>query len=216
MTRDNVARNRLGARQETVLWLSIAGILAAAIGFSWNPTPVAQVLAVIFIACALGHAALAYGARRALVLFVACNAIAFALENLGTATGFPFGTYHFEVGADLPHVGLIPIIVGPLWFGAGYLSWVAGSVLLDGADCQLHRPFNLLALPLVAPFVMTQWDLVMDAPNATIAKVWIWQDGGGVFGVPFSNYVGWLLTSWLIFQAFALYLRRSGLRRIQG
>ena len=163
------------------------------------------------IACALVHAAFAYGARRALILFVACNAIAFAMENLGAATGFPFGVYHFEVGADLPHVGLIPIIVGPLWFGAGYFSWVVASVLLDGADRQLDRPFNLIALPLVAAFVMTQWDLVMDAPNATIARVWIWRDGGGVFGVPLSNFVGWLFTSWLIFQAFALYLR-NGLR----
>jgi uncharacterized membrane protein len=212
MTPDNVARNRLGARQETVLWLSIAVILAAAIGFSWNPTPLAEVLAAIFIACALVHAAFAYGTRRALILFVACSAIAFAMENLGTATGFPFGVYHFEVGADLPHVGLIPIIVGPLWFGAGYFSWTVASVLLDGADRQLDRPFNLIALPVVAAFVMTQWDLVMDAPNATIAKVWIWHDGGGVFGVPLSNYLGWLLTSWLIFQSFALYLRRSGLR----
>jgi putative membrane protein len=32
-----------------------------------------------------------------------------------------------------------------------------------------------------------------------------------VFDVPLSNYLGWLLTSWLIFQAFALYLRRNGL-----
>jgi uncharacterized membrane protein len=26
--------------------------------------------------------------------------------------------------------------------------------------------------------------------------------------VPLSNYFGWLFTSWLFFQAFALYLRR--------
>jgi len=211
MTLDNVARSRLGARQKTVLWLSIAGILAAGIGFSWNPNPFGQALASIFIACALVHAAFAYGVRRALILFVACSAIAFAMENLGAATGFPFGVYHFEVGADLPHVGLIPIIVGPLWFGAGYFSWTVASVLLDGADRKLDDPFNLVSLPVVAAFVMTQWDLVMDAPNATIAKVWIWHDGGGVFGVPLSNYLGWLLTSWLIFQTFALYLRRSGL-----
>jgi len=51
---------------------------------------------------------------------------------------------------------------------------------------------------------------VMDAPNATIAKVWIWHDGGAVFGVPLSNYLGWFLTSWLFFQAFALHLRRRG------
>src|SRR5262245_30208359 len=78
-------------------WLTIAGILTAAIGFSWNPTPLAQALAAIFIACALVHAAVAYGARRALVLFVACNAIAFVMDKLGAATGFPFGVYHFEV-----------------------------------------------------------------------------------------------------------------------
>jgi uncharacterized membrane protein len=210
VARNNVAHSRLGPRLETVFWLPIAGILAAAIGFSWNPTPIAQALAVIFIACALVHAVFAYGARRALILFVVCNAIAYAMENLGTATGFPFGAYHFEVGANLPHVGLIPIIVGPLWFGAGYFSWTVASVLLDGADRQLDRPFNLVALPVVAAFVMTQWDLVMDAPNATIAKVWIWHEGGGMFGVPLSNYLGWLLTSWLIFLAFALCLRHFG------
>ena len=209
MARDDVDRSGPSA-QETVYWLSIVGILAAAIGFSWNPTPFAQVLAAVFIACALVHAAFAYGTRHALILFVACSAIAFAMENLGAATGFPFGVYHFAVGPDLPRVGLIPIIVGPLWFGAGYFSWTVASVLLDGADRKLDCPFNLLTLPVVAAFVMTQWDLVMDAPNATIAKVWIWHDGGGMFGVPLCNYLGW--SSWLIFQGLAFYLRRSGLR----
>jgi putative membrane protein len=209
MTPENIAVSQPNTRQETLLWLCIACILATAIAFSWNPTLLAQVLGAVFIACALIHAAVIYGARRALVLFVICNAIAFAMENLGTGTGFPFGSYHFEVGADLPHIGLVPIIVGPLWFGGGYFSWVVASVLLDGADRQLDRRFNVVALPVVAAFVMTQWDLVMDAPNATIARVWIWHDSGGVFGVPLSNYLGWLLTSWLIFQAFALYLRRS-------
>ncbi len=203
----DVAHNRPRLRQEMLLWLAIAAILAAGVGFSWNPTPVAQALAAIFIGCALLHAAFNYGARPALVLFAACIAIAFAMENLSAVTGFPFGSYHFEVGADLPHVGLIPIVVGPLWFGAGYFSWVVASVLLDGADRKLDRPFNMIALPLVAAFVMTQWDLVMDAPSATIAKAWIWHDGGGVFGVPLSNYLGWLLTSWLIFLAFAFCLR---------
>ncbi|WP_165435655.1 MULTISPECIES: carotenoid biosynthesis protein [Bradyrhizobium] len=193
--------------------MAIAGILAAAIWFSWNPTPVAQALAALFIACALIHATFAYGARSALVLFVTCNAIAFAMENLSAATAFPFGTFHFVVGADLPQIGLIPIIVGPVWFVVGYFSWVVASVLLDHADRQLDRPFNLVALPIVAAFVMTQWNLVTDAPNATIAKAWIWHGGGGMFGVPLSNYLGWLLTSWLICQAFALHLRCDGRRQ---
>jgi putative membrane protein len=55
---------------------------------------------------------------------------------------------------------------------------------------------------------MTQWDVVMEPAEATIAKAWIWHDGGAHFGVPLSNYAGWLLTSWLFYQAFAIYLGR--------
>jgi uncharacterized membrane protein len=53
-------------------------------------------------------------------------------------------------------------------------------------------------------FGVTQWDLVMDPPTATIAKAWIWHDGGADFGVPLSNYLGWLLTAFLFSLAFAV------------
>jgi putative membrane protein len=193
--------------RESLLWLAIACFLVTAIGFAWNPTPFAQVLAAIFIASAFAHAVASYGWRQALVLFSICVAVTFVIENIGAATGVPFGRYHFEVGARLPHVGRIPVIVGPLWFGAGYFSWVVAASLLDGADRRLDRPFDFIALPVVAAFVVTQWDLVMDPPTATIAKAWIWQDGGADYGVPLSNYLGWLLTAFLFFSAFAFYLR---------
>ncbi|MBR1070592.1 hypothetical protein ABIF65_011673 [Bradyrhizobium japonicum] len=70
MTPDNAACSRLRAWQEVLLWLPIAGILATAIWFSWNPTPLAQALAATFIACALIHATFAYGAQRALIFEV--------------------------------------------------------------------------------------------------------------------------------------------------
>ncbi|HMF23251.1 MAG TPA: carotenoid biosynthesis protein [Pseudolabrys sp.] len=202
--------------REVALWLAIACVLLAAIGFSWNPTPFAHALAAIFIACALVHAGFFYGSRPALVLFIICVAITFTMENIGAVTGFPFGHYHFAIDAGLPRIGSIPIIVGPLWFGAGYFSWVVASILLDGADRRLDRPLDFIALPVVAAFVMTQWDLVMDPPESTIAKVWIWHDGGANFGVPLSNYLGWLLTSWLFFQIFALYLRHRIAERLQS
>ena len=94
-----------------------------------------------------------------------------------------------------------------MWFGAGYFSWIVASTLLDRADRRLDRTLDFIALPVVAAFVMTQWDLVMDRSESTIGKVWIWHDGGADFGVPLSNYLGWLVTSWLFFLAFALYLR---------
>jgi len=103
---------------------------------------------------------------------------ALSQEVLGAPSGFWFFNHP------------IPRIAGPLE-GPNQLSGYLG-----------------LGLPVVAAFVMTQWDVVMDPPEATISKAWIWHDGGAHFGVPLSNYLGWLLTSWLFYQAFAIYLGR--------
>ena len=193
---------------KTAFWIGLAVYLALVVGFAWNPTPLAQALAAIGILAACVHAVLSYGWKDALALLAICLVITFAIENIGAATGLPFGHYHFEVGSSLPHVGAIPMIVGPLWFGMGYFSWILAETLLGGAERRLNRTVELVAVPIVAAFVMTQWDVVIDPPESTISKAWIWHDGGGHFGVPLSNYLGWLLTSWLFYQAFALYLSR--------
>jgi uncharacterized membrane protein len=208
MTVQEIIRGRRSfSPLKPAFWIVLAAYLALVVGFAWNPTPLAHVLAAIGILVACIHAALFYGWKDALALFSICVAVTFAMENLGSLTGFPFGHYHFEVGPDLPHVGVIPVIVGPLWFGMGYFSWIVAGTLLGGAALQ-NRKIRLIAWPIVAAFVMTQWDVVMDPPESTISKAWIWHDSGARFGVPLSNYFGWLLTSWLFYQAFAFYLDR--------
>ena len=196
--------------REGAVWVLIVIYLALIVRYAWNPTPFAEILAAIGIASALVHGTYSYGWKNTLAFFTICLVVTFALENFGSLTGALFGRYHFEVGAELPHVGVIPIIVGPLWFGMGYFAWIVACTLLGGADRDLNRQLNVIVLPLVAAFVMTQWDFVMDAPASTISKAWIWHDGGAVFGVPLTNYTGWLLTSWIFYQVFALYLARRG------
>jgi uncharacterized membrane protein len=195
-------------RLEVVAWVALAIYLVMVIGFAWNPTPFFQGLAAVGIALACAHAAFSYGWKNTLVLLTICLVTTFMMENIGLATGFPFGHYHFEVGADLPHVGIVPIIVGPLWFGMGYFAWIVAGTLFGGADRHMNGKFAIVALPIVATFVMTQWDVVMEPPEATISKAWIWHDGGAHFGVPISNYLGWLPTAWLFYQGFAIYLAR--------
>ncbi|WP_198162225.1 carotenoid biosynthesis protein [Methylosinus sp. R-45379] len=190
-------------------WSATISFLVVVIGFAWSATLFAQILAAISISCAFGLACHAYGVRHAVALLLICSAITFTIENIGVATGLPFGLYHFTIGADRPRIGVIPLVVGGLWFGMGYCSWVVAGALLDHADGRLNEKGNVIALPLVAAFVMTQWDVVMDAPSATISGAWIWHRGGAFFGVPISNFFGWFSTSWLFFQAYALYLRRQ-------
>jgi uncharacterized membrane protein len=141
---------------EAAGWIALVIYLVLVVGFAWNPTPFAQALAALGIAIACTHAVLFYGWRDALVLLAICLAITFAVENVGAATGFPFGHYYFEVGSNLIHVGAIPIIVGPLWFGMGYISWIVAGTLLGGVDRRLNGNIARAALPVVAAFVMTQ------------------------------------------------------------
>ncbi|QGM44581.1 carotenoid biosynthesis protein [Methylocystis heyeri] len=197
--------------REAIIWSLIAVYLALGALYAWDPSPFTLWWAAIGCACAFIHCVRNYRFGNALALLAICLVVSFTTENIGSATGLIFGRYHFEVGAALPHVGAISIIVGGVWFGMGYFAWIVASTILDNADRRLNENGNIVLLPIVAALVMTQWDFVMDAPMATISKAWIWHEGGAVFGAPLTNYFGWLLTSWLFYQGFAFYLasRRS-------
>lgn len=56
---------------------------------------------------------------------------------------------------------------------------------------------------------MVMWDLCIDPAQSTIGGAWIWRDGGGYFGVPLVNFLGWYLCVFTIYLAFAFYLTRS-------
>jgi hypothetical protein len=64
------------------------------------------------------------------------------------------------------------------------------------------------AVPIVAAFIMVGWDVRLAPASSTIAHIWIWENGGGYFGVPLTNYLGWYLTVFTFLQLFALYLAR--------
>ena len=193
------------------IWTGCAILLLLVVMLGGSTGVAAQCLAAISIFVLAVHAVIALGWAEAAIFAATCLTITFAMENLGTTTGFPFGRYAFLVGARLPHVGVIPIIVGALYFGMGYASWVIASLLTRPRVERPKTRHAVVAVPLVAAFVMTQWDVVMDPSGSTLGKAWAWYDSGGYFGVPLSNFLGWLLVTWLYFQVFAIvsYRRRA-------
>lgn len=153
---------------------------------------------------ALIHGTIRYGIRNMIVFLAICLVISNIMENLSILTGFPFGHYYYS--AELgPKLFLVPLLIGPAYFGTGYIAWTLANVMLDGAD-RLKNNISVIGLPVIASFLMASWDLCLDPTNATINKQWIWQDGGGYFGVPFVNFLGWYFTVYVFFQIFAIYL----------
>ncbi len=194
-----------------VTWTGFSGLVFLVIMFGEGTGVVAQALAAVSILVLVVHSIAAWGWIDAAIFAATCLTITFAVENIGVTTGLPFGHYAFLVGPQLPHIGVVPTIVGPLYLGMGYSTWVIASFLVGSAPERPKTSYALIAVPLAAAFVMTQWDVVMDPSGSTLHKAWVWFDRGGYFGVPLSNFVGWMVTTWLYFQVFALlaYLRRN-------
>ncbi len=152
---------------------------------------------------AMIHGRSVFGGRGIAVFTMLCLAVGSFFESLSLRTGFPFGHYYFT-GVMGTKVFELPILLALAYVGVGYLGWVVASLVV-GARANAWQ--GVFVVPLIAAVAMTAWDLAMDPVWANIDHAWVWLEGGGYFGVPFSNYFGWLLTTWVFYQAFALWLR---------
>jgi uncharacterized membrane protein len=155
---------------------------------------------------ALVHGSILYRPKGMLVFTACCLGVGAVAESLSLRTGFPFGHYWFT-GVMGPQVMHLPVLLVFAYLGVGYVSWVLALLVLGYRGLPM-RGVRVIALPVLASFLMVAWDLSMDPDWATIDRAWVWRDGGAYFGVPVSNFLGWYLTAYLFYQVFALFLRR--------
>jgi putative membrane protein len=191
-----------------VAWASFAGtmylILAEAV-WPWLRLPsLGNVgFTLVFVVFAVAHCAVQHGWRRTGVFFAASAIVSYLMEEVGVRSGLVFGAYHY---GDLlgPKLGHVPVIIPLAWFMMIYPSWMVARELLRGVDARGLA--GVTAIATAAAFVMTGWDVVMD-PGMAAAGNWIWEKGGAYFGVPRHNYLGWLITTFLVYWIVGLLWR---------
>jgi uncharacterized membrane protein len=196
---------------QPVIWAlaAIAILVALSVQF-WTGAGGGMALPTLFVfPLALIHGIRRYGAKGYLVFFVFAYVLSNVFENLSILTGFPFGHYHYTGSMKL---FLVPVEIGLIYVGLGYICWIVANAVLREADAHLDwrtgtpARVNTFALPIIAGSIMTMWDVSTDHWASTVNRSWIWENGGGFFGVPYSNYLGWWFVTWSFFQAFSLYL----------
>ena len=194
--------------RNTKSWINILWVLVVLLGVARLATtaispsltiPVVMAAAVF----ALIHGLVRYGWRGILTFLVICLVVSNILENTSILTGFPFGHYHYTGGGKL---FLVPLFIGPSYFATAYLAWMVAIVPI-GEVRRAGSWFTTVGVPVIAAAAMVMWDLTFDPTASTIKHFWIWEQGGGYFGVPLTNYVGWFFTVYVFLQLFALFLR---------
>ena len=144
--------------------------------------------------------------RRAGLALAGLAGYSWLIELVGVHTGWPYGefTYLIELGPML--LGEVPLGL-PLFFLPLALNAYLLSLLLLGpaADNWLVR------LP-VAVAAVVAIDLVLD-PGAVAIGFWAFADGGLYYGVPASNYAGWVLSGTVAILGFDYAFRRAEIHR---
>ncbi|WP_091613633.1 carotenoid biosynthesis protein [Micromonospora mirobrigensis] len=141
----------------------------------------------------VSHALLTRGPRTAVALVAVATGGGFAIEALGVATGFPFGSYDYS-GQLGPKLAGVPLIIPLAWTWMAWPAWLTAVRLTTTRAARI----GLAAVGLAA------WDLFLD-PQMVAEGHWRWRDATpalpGLPGIPVSNYLGWLLFAVLLMAA---------------
>ncbi|MGA5300739.1 carotenoid biosynthesis protein [Nucisporomicrobium flavum] len=156
----------------------------------------------------VGHALLSRGPRAAAALVGTATLGGFAVEAVGVATGFPFGTYDYS-GQLGPKVLGVPLIIPLAWTWMAWPAWLAALRLARSRAVRVA----LAAAGLAA------WDLFLD-PQMVAEGYWVWQSPTpalpGVPGIPVGNYLGWLGFALVLMAVLAAAAGPSGGQALGG
>nr|WP_319373375.1 carotenoid biosynthesis protein [uncultured Methanobacterium sp.] len=145
-----------------------------------------------------------YGLKGTVAFFLIASGVSLFFENLSVITGFPYGLYNYS-----PSLGVLPVplIIIFEYFAMGYLSWILANIL-TGQYSQKLKGKQVFLVSFIATFLMVMWDLTVDPISSTLQGLWVWHNPGAYFGVPLSNYFGWFMVVYIIFQLFGIYLTK--------
>lgn len=188
-----------------ILW-AVSFLMANLPGDPARQAICAGLQALLLMAFVTMHAITSDGWRNFLAYFLLAAGVSFVLEATSIAYGFPFGFFTHNVAGIKP-LG-VPLHVPLGYVFLGWIAWSLARVIVrsepnDGGGS--HR----FMTPIVAALILMGYDFAYDPIGSTVRGMWTYRDPSGYFGVPLSNFLGWLLTGWLFFQAYALIDRSA-------
>ena len=147
---------------------------------SWSYA-VSSFSVVLFAVPCIWAAKMWLGRRDSIILFAALGLLALLIEISAIVTGFPYGHFGYSNHLGYMLFGIVPWTVAFAW-----------PPLLLGAYSIAAQLTKTLAIRIaITTFVLLIFDLVLD-PGAVFLGFWSYADAGAFYGVPVSNFAGWL------------------------
>ena len=157
------------------------------------------------------------GWRRVLTFGAVVWPVAWLAEFSSTRIGVPFGLYHYTEatrGQEL-FIGNVPFMDSLSFTFLAYAAFCLARTVIG--QRPVPRPF----LALATGVLMMALDVVID-PLAVrgdrwfLGRIFYYADGGLYFGVPLSNFVGWIVVGALGVGAYLAVVDDAGGKEARG
>lgn len=145
------------------------------------------------------------GYKKGVLILIVLSIIPVLIETLAIITGFPYGD--FKYGESL---GWLLFDLVPPTISFAYLPILLGSIFVAS---RITKKF--LQLSVLASLFNLLVDLVID-PAAVHIGFWSYTTKGFFFGVPLSNFIGWILTGCIYVGLFYLMVGEESLPLPRG
>ena len=138
----------------------------------------------------------ALGARRTAVLIAIGSLVGAGAELLGTTTGFPFGSYSYTDWLGPKILDHVPYFIPLSWFAMGLVCY----------DLALRVSRHRALSVLLGAVFMVGWDVSLDPAMSRAFPFWTYGENGFFYGMPLSNWGGWLITSIVILALYSVVI----------
>jgi putative membrane protein len=138
------------------------------------------------------------GRKRAVLLLISLGLFSYGIECFGLLTGFPYGTFSYTENVGILLFDLLPLTLP--------FAWVP---LLLGAYVLAHKQTkNAMHRYLLTIAYLLAIDLVLD-PGAVFLGFWEYAATGIWYGVPFTNFLGWIVSGSIGYLILRQFLKNN-------
>lgn len=164
--------------------------------------------AVYFLAglsIAIVHGIPMYGKKKIILITIWGSLCSMFFECCGCNFGWFFSKYIYTANIPGPKVFGFPLLVIICYGCATYVLWATVMAALG----KFKHEFTKVDIFIVAAFcslLFVSIDLITDPLSSTMQGLWVWDEHGCYYGIPFQNYLGWYLMSYVEYVVCGLIL----------
>ncbi|MEZ5346773.1 MAG: isopentenyl-diphosphate Delta-isomerase [Pyrinomonadaceae bacterium] len=123
------------------------------------------------------------GRRNTFLLFLMLGIFALAIETFAIFSGIPYGSFTYSDFLGYKLFGTTPWTIVIAWTPLILAAYAVARIIFAGVAARI----------VLTAILLVTFDMVLD-PGAVYFRFWTFETRGWFYGVPWSNFAGWVVS----------------------